>query len=110
MLRIDIARHLKSSLYGQGIMDSELLLKFFGYLPDYISALSHTLLRIFGQPLSKQLYTQVKKFAFHSFIRSSNVRIFIYSLSNQTSRGGLDTPKISGTGAVLFLGTLCLHV
>ena len=56
MLRIDIARHLKSSLYGRGIMDSELLLKFFGYLPDYLSALSHTLLRIFAQPLSKDLY------------------------------------------------------
>ena len=37
-------------------MDSELLLKFFGYLPDYLSALSHTLLRIFAQPLSKDLY------------------------------------------------------
>ena len=37
-------------------MDSELLLKFIGYLPDYLSALSRTLLRYFGQPLSKQLY------------------------------------------------------
>ena len=30
--------------------------------------------------------------------------------NNDTSRGGLGTSKISGTGAVLFLGTLCLHV
>ena len=41
-------------------MDSELLLTFIRYLPDYLSALSRTLLRFFfffGQPLSKQLYT-----------------------------------------------------
>ena len=41
-------------------MDSELLtclLKFIEYFPDYLSALSRTLLRFFGQPLSKQLYT-----------------------------------------------------
>ena len=31
---IHIAGHLKSSLYGRGIMDSELLLKFIGYFPD----------------------------------------------------------------------------
>ena len=37
-------------------MDSELLLKFIGYFPDYLSALSRTLLRFFGQPLTKQLY------------------------------------------------------
>ena len=37
-------------------MDSELLLKFIEYFPDYLSALLHTLLRCFGQPLSKQLY------------------------------------------------------
>ena len=37
-------------------MDSELLLKFIGYFPDYLSALSRTLLRFFGQLLSKQLY------------------------------------------------------
>ena len=36
-------------------MDSELLLKFIGYFLDYLSALSRTLLRCFGQPLSKQL-------------------------------------------------------
>ena len=39
-------------------MDSELLtclLKFIEYFPDYLSALSRTLLRFFGQPLSKQL-------------------------------------------------------
>ena len=37
-------------------MDSELLtclLKFIEYFPDYLSALSRTLLRFFGQPLSK---------------------------------------------------------
>ena len=33
------------------------LLKFIEYFPDYLSALSRTLLRFFGQPLSKQLYT-----------------------------------------------------
>ena len=38
-------------------MDSELLLKFIGYFPDYLLALSRTLLRFFGQPLSKQLYS-----------------------------------------------------
>ena len=37
-------------------MDSELSLKFIGYFPDYLSALSLTLLRFFGQLLSKQLY------------------------------------------------------
>ena len=37
-------------------IDSELLLKFIEYFPDCLSALSRTLLRIFGQPLSKQLY------------------------------------------------------
>ena len=38
-------------------MDFELLLKFIEYFPDYLSVLSRTLLRFFGQPLSKQLYT-----------------------------------------------------
>ena len=33
------------------------LFKFIEYFPGYLSALSHTLLRFFGQPLSKQLYT-----------------------------------------------------
>ena len=37
-------------------MDSELLLKFIGYFPDYLLVLSHRLLHFFGQPLSKQLY------------------------------------------------------
>ena len=37
-------------------MDSEHLLKFIEYFPDYLSALSRTLLPFFGQPLSKQLY------------------------------------------------------
>ena len=36
-------------------MDSELLLKFIWYFPDYLLALSCTLLRFFGQPLSKHL-------------------------------------------------------
>ena len=39
-------------------MDSKQLLKFIEYFPNYLLALSHTLLRFFGQPLSKQLYTQ----------------------------------------------------
>ena len=46
-------------------MDSELLtflLKFIEYFPDYLSALSRTLLRFFGQPLSKQLYTKYNVF------------------------------------------------
>ena len=38
-------------------MDSELLLKFIGYFPDYLLALSCTLLQFFGQPLLKQLCT-----------------------------------------------------
>ena len=42
-----IAYHLKSSLYGRNIMDSELLLKFIGHFPGYLSALSRTLLRFF---------------------------------------------------------------
>ena len=40
-------------------MDSELLtclLKFIEYFPDYLSALLRTILRFFGQPLSKQLH------------------------------------------------------
>ena len=37
-------------------MDSEHLLKFIEYFPDHLSAVSRTLLRCFGQPLSKQLY------------------------------------------------------
>ena len=35
---------IKSSLYRQGIMDSEILLKFIGYFQDYLSVLLHTLL------------------------------------------------------------------
>ena len=42
-----IARYLKSSLYGRDIMDSELLLKFTEYFPDYLSALLRTLLSFF---------------------------------------------------------------
>ena len=42
-------------------MDSELLLKFIGFFPDYLSASSRTLLRSFlDNPLSKQLYTRVR--------------------------------------------------
>ena len=37
-------------------IDSEHLLTFIEYFPDYLSALSRTLLPFFGQPLSKQLY------------------------------------------------------
>ena len=37
--------------YMAGKMDFEL--QFIGFFPDYLSALSHTLLRFFGQPLSK---------------------------------------------------------
>ena len=43
-------------------MDSELLmclLKFIEYFPHYLLALSCTLIRFFGQPLSKQLYGTV---------------------------------------------------
>ena len=39
--------HHKSSFYGRGNMNSELLLKFIGYFPDYLSASSRTLLRFF---------------------------------------------------------------
>ena len=42
-------------------MDSELLLKFTEYFPDYRSALSRTLLQFFGQSLSKKLYVKVLK-------------------------------------------------
>ena len=40
-------------------MDSERLLKFIGFLPDYHSAFSRTLYNFFGQPLSKQLYVRL---------------------------------------------------
>ena len=39
-------------------MDSELLLKFNGYFPDYFSALSRMPLLFFVQLLSKQLYVK----------------------------------------------------
>ena len=42
-----------------GNMDSKFLLKFIGCFPDYLSALSRTLLRFFEQPLSKQLYKHI---------------------------------------------------
>ena len=45
-----------------GNMDSDLLLKFIGYFPDYLSALSRTPLRFLGQPLSKQLYVMKIKY------------------------------------------------
>ena len=45
------------------------LLKFTEYSPDYLSALSGTLLRFFGQPLSKQLYTLYNSLNIpHSFV------------------------------------------
>ena len=56
-----------------GNMDSELLLKFIGYFPDYLPALSRTLLRFFGQPLSKQLYIKHEKAC---FIRYPNTKFF----------------------------------
>ena len=42
-------------------MDSALLLKFTGFFPDYLSAMSRTLLRFFGQPLSKKLNISVNQ-------------------------------------------------
>ena len=42
-------------------MDSELLLKFIGYFPDYLLTLSRTIYAFFGQPLSKQLYMIEKR-------------------------------------------------
>ena len=49
-------------------MDSELSLKFIGYFPDYLSALSRTLLHFFGQLLSKQLYS-CERACFGSWIK-----------------------------------------
>ena len=43
-----------------GNIDSELLLNFIEHFPDYLSALSRTIVRCFGQPLSKQLYKTVR--------------------------------------------------
>ena len=55
-------------------MDSELLVKFIGYFPDYLSALSGAFLRFFGQPLSKQLYiasvSSERKASFQFFVRA----------------------------------------
>ena len=42
-----IACHLKSSLYGQGTLDSKLLLKFIKYFQEYLTALSRTLYAFF---------------------------------------------------------------
>ena len=53
------------------------LLKFIEYFPDYRSALSRTLLRFFGQPLSKQLYVLAKT------CRSSWFVAFVFVLSDQ---------------------------
>ena len=50
-----------------GNKDSELLLKFIGYFPDYLLALSRTLLCFFGQPLSKQLYIYISPCSRPSF-------------------------------------------
>ena len=42
-------------------MDSALLLKFIGYFPDYLSALSHTLLRFFWTTIVETaVYTKTK--------------------------------------------------
>ena len=48
-------------------MDSELLtcLLKCEYSPDYLSALSRTLLRFFGQPLSKPLYIAQSSCSFY---------------------------------------------
>ena len=57
--------YLKSSLYGRGIMDSELLFKFIGYFPDYLSALSRTLLRFFWTTFVKTtvyLFSRIDSF------------------------------------------------
>ena len=40
------------------------LLKFIEYFPEYLSALSRTLVRFFGQPLSKQLLTRSPRWPF----------------------------------------------
>ena len=82
-LRIHIAHHLKSLLYGRGIIDSELVLKFIGYFPDYLRALSRTLWRFFGQPLSKQLYVDTVKNDIAEeeiqFLVSSKPPVFTYA-------------------------------
>ena len=65
-------------------MDSELLtclLKFIEYFPDYLSALSRTLLHFFGQPLSKQLYNCYDHSLIHSFKHINVTRIITYSYS-----------------------------
>ena len=51
-------------------MDSELLLKFIGYFPDYLSALWRTLYSFFGQPLSKQLYMKWLDVQYHAKVAS----------------------------------------
>ena len=50
-----LARDLKFSLCGRGIMDSELLLKFIGYFSDHLSALLGTLLRFFLDNLCRNI-------------------------------------------------------
>ena len=65
-----IACHLKSSLYGRNIMDSELLLTFIGHFPDYLSALSRTLLRFFWT-------TFVETAVYHYPSLQFNIRVFL---------------------------------
>ena len=50
-----LVRYLKFSLCGRGIMDSELLLKFIRFFSDYLSALSGTLLRFFLDNLCRNI-------------------------------------------------------
>ena len=56
-----------------GNMDSEIVLKFIGYFSDYLSALSRTLLRFFGQPLLKQLYTDLVLFSALAHVDTSTL-------------------------------------
>ena len=60
--KVDDTSYSKSTLnICSGICITKQLLKFIEYFPDYLSALSRTLLRFFGQPLSKQLYIVLGK-------------------------------------------------
>ena len=66
-----------------GNMDSELLLTFIWYFLDYLSALSRTLLRFFGQPLSKQLYINAKSLLSPSHFLTSNISLSFQILAGQ---------------------------
>ena len=68
-----------------------LLLKFIGYFPDHLSALSRTLLCFFGQPLSKQLYTDysgIQANVHYARLQSSqgkNTQPFLVNLKKKTA-------------------------